>query len=183
MSKVKAIEKNKILSLGSFVWLFLIPLSIVNYWQAEVWKIIQWLKVCCRKAFVCIVHCVMHSFNSDTYWSTKSLCSNWKFSLVVLTNCPIVLGKGCNFCDSTHYISRSYIWVGGAFIERLRKCPWQCVSTAFLLMFLFVLHHHFCFRVYCWYHNRFNLQDLMSVLVSPVAVRIKSSQRFNSAWA
>ena len=122
----------------------------------------------------------MHSFKNDTYLSIKSLGLNWMFSLIVLTNCLIVLDKDCKFCDSTHYISQSSIWFVGAFNRETKEMLMKmCLWLFFFLYFLFVVRHHFHFGVYCWLHNWPDPQDLTSVRVSLVALRVKSSKQLN----
>ena len=105
----------------------------------DIRKIVEWLKVSCWKAVVCIVHCVMHSFNNDTYLSIKSLGSNWMFSLIVLTNYLIVLDKVCNFWDSTHYISQSSIWFVGAFNRETKEIPMTVCLDCFSFYIFYLL--------------------------------------------
>ena len=101
-------------------------------------KIVEWLKVSCWKV-VCMVYYVMHSFIDDTYFSIKSLCSNLMFSVIVLTNCLIVLDKDCNFCDSTHYISQSSIWFVGAFNRETKEMPMTMCLDCFSFYIFYLL--------------------------------------------
>ena len=120
----------------------------------------------------------MHSFNNDTYLSIKSLGSNWMFSLIVLTNCLIVLDKDCNFCDSTHYISQSSIWFVGAFNRETKEMPMTvCLDCFYFYIFYLLCATTFISEYIVGFIT--DPQDLTNVRVSLVALRIKSSKHLN----